>query len=232
MLSQSTLPFRPGPPPGRVPAEFVGKARSLRDRIAKATADFEEQANRVLYPLSPRVGWPAPGRGDWLKGLVTRYRALKSPCRIDMASRIEPDGRLVINEMRLVATRITTPEWDGGDEPALSIEMIAIGTHPLLIERALLADVGLHALGRRFERARPNDDGAVLLDLAPLGYRWASTVRVGGQFTVAAARGDGFWKGVVSEVDGRALSVLLVRTFVSQDLRRPTAVWKGSKPGG
>jgi hypothetical protein len=138
-----------------------------------------------------------------------------------MASRIEPDGRLVINEMRLVATRISTPEWDGGDEPALSIEMIAIGTHPLTIGRELIADIGLHALARRYERSRPNDDGSVILDLAPLGCRWASTVKQGGEFAIAAARGGGHWKGVLSRVEGRLLPVLMVRTFVVQDLRRP-----------
>jgi hypothetical protein len=107
------------PPPSRVPSEFVGKARSLRDRIIRATEQFEEAADRALYPLRPRPAWPAPGRGDWLNGLVGRYRSIKSICRLDLHSRIEPNGCLTLTEVTVVASRIARPHWTE-DEPALS----------------------------------------------------------------------------------------------------------------
>jgi hypothetical protein len=66
--------------------EFIGRARVLRDRIVKAAPVYEAAAAEVLYSLHPRPGWPAPGRGTWLKGIVARYRALKSLVRLDMAS--------------------------------------------------------------------------------------------------------------------------------------------------
>jgi hypothetical protein len=44
-----------------VPAEFVGKARRLRDRIAEAHARWADQAAMLTAPLRPRDGFqPTP----------------------------------------------------------------------------------------------------------------------------------------------------------------------------
>jgi hypothetical protein len=215
---RGTAPGAGDPPPGRVGAEFVGRARVLRSRIALAQDAEARAIDAILRPLRPRPGWPTPERPNWLKLLARRYRGeIESPCRIGVASRIEPDGRFVLDELRIRATRIVREGWCDGDEPALSVEMMAVATKPYAIAVSLLADVGLHALARRFERGRPNDDGAVLLDLAPLGYRWAATVKSagpGGEFQIEAPASGGRWRGAVTLVAGRELPVLLVRTFV------------------
>jgi hypothetical protein len=49
--------------------------------------------------------------------------------------------------------------------------------------------------------------------MAPLGTKWAKTVKAGGEFRIPAARGDGEWLGEVTKVAGRVLPTLLVRTF-------------------
>jgi hypothetical protein len=195
-----------------VPPEFISKARALRDLIQRETEAFEVSAERTLRPLIPRPAWPEPTRPDWYKGLIARYRAIKSICRLDLFSRIEREGRLVLTEMTIVASRIARPDWDG-DEPALSVEMRAIATRPYRVERQLLADVGLHALGRRFQRGWAADDGSVLLDLAPLIYSWTPATKAGGEFRIAAPKGDGEWLGTVTTVESRPLPVLMVRTF-------------------
>jgi hypothetical protein len=196
----------------RVPPEFMARARGLRTLIERSTDEFETLVDRVLRPLQPRPGWPEPGRGNWYKGLVARYRAIKSPCRLDLSTTIEPDGSLTMLETTAVASRIARPDWES-DEPAISVEARAVGSHPFRVERSLLADVGLHALARRYQRGWAIDDGSVLLDLTPLGYRWASTVKAGGEFRIDAPQGDGEWLGTVTEVEGRLLPVLMVRTF-------------------
>jgi hypothetical protein len=59
-----------------------------------------------------------------------------------------------------------------------------VTTAPFVTDDKILADTGLHALARRFERTRPNDDGAVLADLKALidGYRAA--IAKGGSFEI------------------------------------------------
>jgi hypothetical protein len=198
-----------------VSPEFLARARHLRALIVKATPPFEEACERALRPLVPRPAWPEPaGRGDYYKGIVARYRHIRSPCRLDLGSRIEPSGSLVLSELQVCASTIKRPDWGSGDEAALSVVMVAAKTHPFRIERSLIADIGLHALSRRYQRGWTADDRAVLLDLAPLGSRWAAAVKAGGEFRVAAPLGQGEWVGAVSAVADRPLPVLLVRTFV------------------
>jgi hypothetical protein len=201
------------PNPTRVLPEFVDKAKALRALIERSTAAFEEAVEGTLRTLRPRPAWPEPGRGEWYKAFVARYRAIRSPCRLDFVSRVEPDGALVITELRVAATTIKRVEWGDSDEGALSVQMTATRTHPFRAETSLIADIGLHALARRYQRGWSADDGSVLIDLTPLGYGWARTVKAGGTFRVAAPLGQGEWIGAVSEVEGRDLAVLMVRTF-------------------
>jgi hypothetical protein len=194
--------------------EFVDKAKALRALIERSTPAFGEACESVLRTLRPRPAWPEPGRGEWYKAFVSRYRSIRSPCRLDFVSRVEPDGALVMNELRVAATTIKREDWGEGDEGALSVQMVAVGTHPFRIQQSLIADIGLHALARRYQRGWCVDDGSVLIDLAPLGIGWAKTVKAGGTFRVAAPLGQGEWIGAVSEVTGRDLPVLLIRTYV------------------
>jgi hypothetical protein len=199
---------------GRVLPEFVEKAKALRALIKRSTPAFEKAVEGTLRTLRPRPAWPEPGRGEWYKNFVARYRAIRSPCRLDFVARVEPDGALVMNELRVTATTIKREDWGDGDEGALSVQMVAVSTHPFRIQQSLIADIGLHALARRYQRGWTADDGSVLIDLAPLGIGWAKTVKAGGTFRVAAPLGQGEWIGVVSEVRDRDLPVLLVRTYV------------------
>jgi hypothetical protein len=69
-------------------------------------------------------------------------------------------------------------------------------------------------LARRYQRGWAADDGSVLVDLAPLVAGWARTIKAGGDFRVEAPLGQGAWVGAVTQIEGRDLPVLLVRTFV------------------
>jgi hypothetical protein len=91
-----------------------------------------------------------------------------------MTTRIEKDGSLIISELSVAATTIKHEDWDDGDEPALSVVMIAVRSRPFRIERELVADVGLHALARRFQRGWPPITGRscwISRTSAPAGHQ-------------------------------------------------------------
>jgi hypothetical protein len=187
--------------------EFVDKARALRELIVRRTPVLEEASDHVLRILKPRPAWPKPGRGQWYKPLIQRYRSIRWRCRLDLASRIEPHlrraaGRRVNDQMHRVGR--------GRRAGAVGRD----GRGPFGAEYSMISDIGLHAIARRYQRGWAVDDGSVLVDLGPLGYGWAARVRAGGEFRVEAPLGQGQWVAAVSRVDGRDLPVLLVRSFI------------------
>jgi hypothetical protein len=95
------------------------------------------------------------------------------------------------------------------DELAVSVTSVTLGLQGdvLISDRRLLADVGLHALARRYERGTDRHDTAVLSDLALLAHAHESAVALGSAFTIAG------WRGEVCLVAGAP--VLCVRTFVA-----------------
>jgi len=124
------------------------------------------------------------------------------------------DGKLKLGETRCAASRLRFTAWGGSEpEPAIAILMTAVFSQPphFAYEQSLIADVGLHALARRYERGEGRDDDAVLRDLAVLAHGHAAAVAAGGEFQIPA--GGGRWIGSTTLV--KDTLVLAVRTFVS-----------------
>jgi hypothetical protein len=73
----------------------------------------------------------------------------------------------------------------------------------------ILGAIGLHALGRRFERGADRTDGAALRDLFAIGPAWPEAIRTP-EFEIAIA-GRGKWVGAVKSYEGKP--TLAIRTF-------------------
>jgi hypothetical protein len=193
-----------------VPVEFVGLARVLRTRLALADAEARAEMLHFLTPLRPRPGFtPEAPRDALLRRRARRWSDLPSCGRLAAYAAFE-GGQLSLAELRAVPTKMTFPGWDGPPEPAISIiSWAAVCDPPHFIERRrTLADAGLHAVARRYQRGVGRDDNEVLKDLLPLG----TTARAG-EFAIPA--GGGRWIGSVTLV--RDAPVLAVRTFVVRE---------------
>jgi hypothetical protein len=184
----------------RVPVEFVGLARAFRRRIScKPPAD-------LLRRVRPRPGFQPMPRYDYLRRLAAEWRARPDPGRLALLAEFDGD-RLHVAELRAAPAKMRI---DGFEELAITIGFHVVTMLPPQFreERAIIADVGQHALGRRFQRTADHSDIAVRADLAALARAWRGAA---GEFRIPAPSG-GEWIGAVTTVRGGP--VLAVRTFV------------------
>jgi hypothetical protein len=141
-----------------VPMEFIGLARRLRTRVAKAHGLWELRADKLLMPFRPRPGFMPMPRRAHLARLAKQWRALPRFGRLRCLVNVK-DGALQIAESRLAPSRLKLPWWDEDDEPALSLMLRTVAIVPPRFAEAemTMVVVGLHALGRRYERGVPGD---------------------------------------------------------------------------
>jgi hypothetical protein len=190
-----------------VGSEHIGRARVLRQKIAKARIGDDDATLRSITPLRPRAAWSSP---DWLNSHALSYRALGLPTRLAIVADVD-GARLRVAEVRVRSGRMRFPDWSDRVEPSITIVLRMVTTAPFVDRITTIGDLGLHSLARRIERARPNDDGAVLADLRALADGYRAAVAAGGDFAIAT-KGGGRWRGSVTAV--RGAPVLAVRTYV------------------
>ena len=94
--------------------EFIGKARMLWQKIAKARLGDDDAALRFIKPLRPRPGWPALDNPDWLYAHASGYRAL--PTRLAIVADVN-GGRLKVGGIRMRPSRLRFSDWGEGNEP-------------------------------------------------------------------------------------------------------------------
>jgi hypothetical protein len=212
--SGRTGPVRPpGAPAGRVPAEFIGKARLLRNKAGVAAAARDRAAERLLTPLRPKRNFTPIPTHDRLRRVAEEWRAMPAFGRLGLIANFV-DGELKIAELRARPVRMRFTAWNDGEaELALAIAVTLVRVQPPAFreETKLLVDAGLHALARRFERGEDRSEAAVLADLCTLAQACPDHIIARGEFKIAAA--GGFWLGAVTTVKGAP--VLAVRTFVA-----------------
>jgi hypothetical protein len=167
-----------------VPFEYLGRARQLRTKCALGWAAAEPEMTKLLAPLRPRPGFAPMPTHRYLRGVARAWRRLPSAGRLRLRLGSEP-GVLQITELRLLPMRITAAGWD---EPALGVGLFTVSMLPPTMRecRVVLASVGIHALGRRFQRGA-RDDKSVLGDLVALGR----DVIGGGNDDITVATADG-----------------------------------------
>lgn len=197
----------------RVGMEYIGLARVLRAKIAVDYGRAELLIRELLRPLQPRRRFTPVPTHALMREVKARWIDVPPLSRLSVLADFT-DGKLRLGETRLAPAMMKFAAWGATEpEPAIAVLAIAVICQPpkkFATERVLLADVGLHALARRFERGNCDDD-AVLCDLAELAHGYRSAVAGGGDFAIEA--GGGRWIGAVTTVKGAP--VLAVRTFVA-----------------
>jgi hypothetical protein len=190
--------------------EFIGLARTLRNKVVKARA--VGAGDRLIKPFQPRPEFTPFPSHRLLYRLARDWDRLPTVGRLSSIASLR-EGRLQLAELRVIPARIRFEGWDD-DELALSLRSIAAICAPpaFTASRTLIADVGLHALARRFERGADRSEEAVLHDLAPLAREHRGIAEHGGEFAIPATSG-GRWIGSVTIVKGAR--VLAVRTFIA-----------------
>jgi hypothetical protein len=127
-------------------------------------------------------------------------------------------NHLTITETRAGDCKLWFPTWDeGAAEAAIEVSRATLIVSPeqFQFHHVPIASIALHALARRFQRAWDNSDSAIYADLLALAWPSAEVLARGGDFNVPVA--DGQWVGAVTEIEdrGKAVSILVVRSFVS-----------------
>jgi hypothetical protein len=197
-----------------VPVEFIGKARMLRDRIARAYDAWSAAADQLTAPLRPSGGFTPVFTRQSIAVTAARWRNLPQWGRLRPVASTNDRDRLSLGELRLIPFRTVMEAWDA-DELSVAIAAVSVGmARPSIfgLDLRLLAIVGLHALARRFERGADRRDLAVLRDLLPIIPAAPGILRAGGECEIAAADG-GRWIGSRMGCDGRP--VIGLRTFVA-----------------
>jgi hypothetical protein len=182
----------------------------LREKFQSSTV-IDAAAEALIGPFRPRPGFTPMPRRSTLDRLARRWRALPAANRIRFSGKFE-ERKLVLLDVRVEPSRISLPGWAEG-ELALALVLRTIMLKPPAFFEVTvpLAQVGLHAIARRFQRGVDRTAAAVLRDLAPLAQAWPATIEGGREFEIPVAIG-GRWIGAVMQAAD--VPVLLVRTFV------------------
>jgi hypothetical protein len=202
------------PAASHVPAEFVGLARQLWQRVA-AEARIVNPAQRrlieTLEGLKPRPGFRQRPLRPTLRAVLDGWRALPSTARLAFKLRQEGDDFELV-EIRATPAKMRMADWVES-ELALGIRLteVRFQRRVLDIKRRPLGDACLHALARRYQRGADRSDAAILSDLMALAEAFPAAAPAGGDFRVPV--GHGFWKGELVQYGGGPH--LAARTFVA-----------------
>jgi hypothetical protein len=194
--------------------EFVGLARRLRDSLSRPATTANLAIERLLRPLRPRPRFTPMVKFVQLRDIAKKWRELPGHGRLGFLSDFR-DGRLRLAEIRCVPARMRFGHWDG-DETELAVALIirTVRSSPPAFseERILIADIGFHALARRYERGVNRSDSAVLQGLLPIAHQYRAITALPGEFAVAVEGGS--WRGLVSLVAGQPTAT--IRTYVDR----------------
>jgi hypothetical protein len=207
----------PRPDPGtRVGAEFIGKARSLRQQLHVSSLAWTRGSVDLLAPFCA-TNTGQLSRGTLLARLPTSWKALpRHGClRLD----IDRGNSTSIIEARAIPYSTRDATWaDDADENgiALAVRRVTVQVRP----RAAVDDqatikviVGLHALGRFFQRSFDNSTPSLIIALAAL-LDEKNRTRGRGKLDIDVPCAVGTWRGGAAKLD-RTYPVLAIRTFVS-----------------
>ena len=228
-------------PSSRVPDEFRGRARSLRDRIKAEDAVLFPQMHHAGDKIRARaIRNPIPRRADMVQWELTWQRMPALGRLLMLDTKIDKGGCSVI-DVRAIAALQHHSSWGEPEErePCLAIvgfsewftaAKLRAGA---VVEQAnyermenIRCSISFHCLARAFERWRPTDrdyrrnyiradDHNVLAAMLPLSQLHAdprTLCDARGHFEIPAAAADRcFWYGEVCH-HGKDM-MLVARTF-------------------
>lgn len=209
--------------PPAVPAEFRGLARQLYQRACVEDDAFTVAFNRISTPIINRLlRYPFRNlRDGTLATLAEQWEALPGEFRIAMRSRLDRRGRSGdIVDLRVRPSGLATDTWE---ELALNVESICLDApmHRDMHLPQIIATVGFHALGRRFQRCRDHAQGAIMADMLSLvraNVNDEVKYPTGKEFRITTPHGA--WLGItrpVTKTNGRSSVHFVVRTFLDKD---------------
>ena len=215
---------RTNPRSDRVGAQFLGRARALR----QAVADEEIKADRRIAAICERIharysrGKPV-ARMQTLQDAERQWReTLPLRGRVAIETHLDLDQRtLRITELRArPSISVGSVDWDE-QEPGLFLSAVGLEAMPRHFHAThlTLAIVSLHALARRYQRGLAIEDAAVIHDLRPLAEQHEAIIPAdpGSSFSIRCS-GGGLWHGTVSIayfVADRPTGILNVRTYMN-----------------
>jgi hypothetical protein len=208
-------------PPRGVPAEFRGRARQLRDRIAQeaepARTLVAELSDRIIARIKRHHRIP---RADTLSRVADAWcRQMPQHSRLALQVDLNRRGKtLRINEMRLSASEYQDVSWETNEKGVIVLVVgLEAGPYRYMLATTTLAHVSLHAIARRLQRGLDGSQDAIKRDLHALGVAHpALTDRPDGTDFVVPVPG-GTWRGTVERVVDKRIGhdrALVVRTFV------------------
>jgi hypothetical protein len=200
----------------RVPVEFVGLARSLRNRITQSDLAIGPAMDRIAAYGNEIMSRRHSFRPEHLSHLERQWRTtIPALGRLGFATE-RRKGRLVVADVRLFASSFRRLSWrDDAYEDALSLFISSgrFGPDQVSIKHLPIAAISLHAIARRYQRSFDSSDEAVFRDLSEIA------LHVGDLLGLAIFRqpaGDGGWHGstVQSSYNNCEQRILSVRTFI------------------
>lgn len=201
-----------------VPAEFVGRARHLINRVNADYGQWQTEAEALLLSLVPRAGFRVRPRVEGLRNVARAWDRLPALGRVISSAKVV-GRRLSIIEFRARPLRMSLDFWRPGSDE-ITLEIFGRGIEVDLprgvfkdTERCVVS-VGIHALARRFERSLDRRDESVLSDLVPLVVDGASILANGDEEEVRIVVESGSWRGNLVNADGNLM--ITIRTFYDE----------------
>jgi hypothetical protein len=212
-VSAATLEQRP-----RLPAEHLGQARLLRQRLAVAEQVAHEVYDRVWQLVQQRHRT----RGSVLAEAARLWQQKMPACgSLSRTVQLTKHG-LDITEARLCGdAEFRLKQWsDDGREPSIALTKLFLtcGRKRSYIHATKVAHLGLHCVSRWHERSRPNDDAAFYAACLPIVQVHSELLEhLTDDFKIATV--GGHWLGHMARLEtatSKADDVIVaVRTFVA-----------------
>lgn len=210
-----------------VPREFLGRARQFRDRVLAADAMTTAVLDRVYDPLALRARRNPRPRPE-LIAAASRTWALEMPDfgRLGVRRVRKLTQTLTISEARLCAGRLRKDGWvEGETDPGLGVTFVKleVGESLCHLSTEVIATVGLHAVGRWFQRAgADNSEAALVADFGRLAGEYGRILddhaRCPSERRFLVRVPNGAWAGTLarrhSEATGKDERIISVSTFL------------------
>jgi hypothetical protein len=220
-ISASADVYEPTP----IGAEFFGRARDLRRRIAAEDAQYDASVKELIEPIRDRLRrYPRRSpRPEMLAALVQSWRFM--PCRdwrLDLSAKLDKH-RVTLTERRLIASLLKPnddPDWRGVEQDVgVVVVRMSVDRHRAELATRCVATLSLHALARRFQRGQDGDVAAVLHDINLAASAASGELTPGAGYRVRTDDQGGGWRGRAINhglADGTSRVVLSIRTWLDR----------------
>lgn len=202
-----------------LPREYLGQARLLLQDMQREGKTFSDTVMRLWLPLKARYLQHHKVRSELLAGAVRDWRLMPARFRLGDPLIEHRNTNLNIAEFRLLTGDLFFDHWKDEHEYSIAIELcsIVINRKECSLRGETYGTIGIHALGRRYERSRLCSTDDILADVKAIVSHYDSLIQRK-EFTVPCR--SGFWKGEVVSADFQNQApprkVLCIRTFIGE----------------